>query len=679
MSRLVSIFLALFVLLLTPLIASAGLALRVQEEPPEDKEAPKDLYVLSVGVDQCQDPNVPPQSFTSADASALATLLNERGAQLFRKVIVQEVKGVQATRAGIEAAFRKVSQSATPDDTFVFTYSGNAVVIGHESVYLFARDISDVQSVSDLTAHGVSASLLQVWCDQIQASRQLLLLDACDTAEVFDGFTRRAAAILPEERRLSHRTTLLFGSEGLAYENATLRHGVLSYAALQGLSGEADSGRQPDQVITVRELEAYLFSKVPQVSAAFSRRQEFRSYGRGGDFPLAAVPRPASREPDTVPPKVTLTSPQVLRGSESVLDESALEVAGRAEDDIEVREVLVNGKRAELSRNGDFQLSLELPLGMTEVEVVATDTSGNPSLKRTFTVRRDAPGSAPQAVPTRQGKDYALLIATNEYAEHEEPRWEKLSNPIFDAEALAEVLTHRYGFEPAVGKEMVRKNQTYREIFDLVRACQINPDGSKRHFNPDDQLFLFFAGHGTFDDTSGEGFLVAKDSLRRDETRNNYVVHSRLATWVDKIDCDHIFIVLDACFGGTFSERLARGSILPPSPQPFEDSRLEAQACGNAGGQRVTQAEFIRREMKRESRLFLTSGGKQYVPDGEPGHHSPFANALLEALEAGAGGDGVLTYHDVVGKLKREKLREEPQTGCFKNGLESGGFLFIAR
>lgn len=74
------------------------------------------------------------------------------------------------------------------------------------------------------------------------------------------------------------------------------------------------------------------------------------------------------------------------------------------------------------------------------------------------------------------------------------------------------------------------------------------------------------------------------------------------------------------------------------------------------------------------SRSYLTSGGKEYVDDGQPGHHSPFARRLIEALRSGGGADRILTTSELHGYL--EKLRPEPRAGSFGSDEALGGFLF---
>jgi hypothetical protein len=87
--------------------------------------------------------------------------------------------------------------------------------------------------------------------------------------------------------------------------------------------------------------------------------------------------------------------------------------------------------------------------------------------------------------------------------------------------------------------------------------------------------------------------------------------------------------------------------------------------------------EFIRRTLQFTTRQYLTSGGKQYVPDGRPGHHSPFASRLIDALRKTATSGGILT----LAKLKSavETLDPQPRAGGFGDDEPGSDFLFVAR
>jgi hypothetical protein len=124
-------------------------------------------------------------------------------------------------------------------------------------------------------------------------------------------------------------------------------------------------------------------------------------------------------------------------------------------------------------------------------------------------------------------------------------------------------------------------------------------------YGPNDQLFIYFAGHGFFDEHEGEGFLVAKDSkLEQDDAEHTtYLDFSRLSKILNNIPARHIFVVLDVCYGGAFDERVTKWA-----GQRGADEYAD-----------VAPEKFIRRKLAVEGRLYLTSGAITSVPDGRPG------------------------------------------------------------
>ncbi len=240
--------------------------------------------------------------------------------------------------------------------------------------------------------------------------------------------------------------------------------------------------------------------------------------------------------------------------------------------------------------------------------------------------------------------DYALIFATDNYE-----YWSDLVNPVFDSRTIGEELKSNYGF-----KVDIVENPSQAEILRKIREY------AEKKYKPLDQLFIFFAGHGNYDQTFGEGFVVTTESLINDEGKTSYLSHNRLRSIINNIPCEHIFLTMDVCFGGTFDEVLAssRGSM---------DEIYKEQG----------KNEFVTRKLISKTRKYLTSGGKTYVSDGIKGQHSPFAKNFLEALYSKGGSDGILTLTELFTYV--EKLKIQPKFGPFGDNALESDFLFIAR
>lgn len=288
-----------------------------------------------------------------------------------------------------------------------------------------------------------------------------------------------------------------------------------------------------------------------------------------------------------------------------------------------------------------IEKTINLMDGENIIEIVAENMDG----VKTISSRKITVGSTSLADATKLNRtDYALIFATDKY-----DNWSGLVNPIFDSRTIADELRKTYGF-----KVEIVENPTQSEVLKKIREY------AEKKYQPLDQLFIFFAGHGTYDQTFGEGFVVTRESLLNDEAKTTYLSHNRLRSIVNNIQSEHIFLAMDVCFGGTFDQALA-------SSRGAEDEVYKEQ----------NQSEFITRKLTYKTRKFLTSGGKQYVSDGIPGQHSPFAKSFIDALRSRGGRDGILTLPEIFTYV--EKLKIQPRFGEFGDNAPGSDFIFIAR
>lgn len=347
------------------------------------------------------------------------------------------------------------------------------------------------------------------------------------------------------------------------------------------------------------------------------------------------------------PPVITLVSP----GSDGVTIDSktlSYKVGLESESKITGVKMLVNGQQvaseAKVDSEGNFDVVIdqefELMDGENEIRLLAKNEDGLVQRSNiSVTVK------TPDQPIVRNGNDYALFFATDDYTE-----WTDLVNPVNDVRTMARELEQNFGFntELIIGADR-------KEILKTLKVY------AKKKYGPNDQLLVFFAGHGKFDEFFGEGYVVCANSSKLDEGNESYIPHSSLRTIINNIPCRHTFLVMDVCFGGTIDPFIAQGG-----------------SRGNlGGGKEMTETEFIERKMKFKTRRYLTSGGKEYVPDGTPGHHSPFTRKFLEGLRNYGGQDKIVTLGELT--IYFERLLPEPRFGEFGSNEPGSDFLFIAR
>ena len=249
--------------------------------------------------------------------------------------------------------------------------------------------------------------------------------------------------------------------------------------------------------------------------------------------------------------------------------------------------------------------------------------------------------SKPLSKSFRSGKDFALFFAVDQYPDN--PKWGNLNNPIKDANAIAEVLETYYGFQTDI-----HKNPKKGEIRSAIQQWQ------ERSFDEDAQLFIFFSGHGTISSFDDQGYFIPQDGIDMD----HYFSLRELRKAVSQIPCNHISLIIDACYSGAI---------------------LEAQLSGGAHSPKIKNrkniSSVIQAQLASPSRLVLTSGGKERTPDGT--NHSPLTEKILKALREPVKADAsppLVYWANIVSSTKL--LHPKPRSGSFE-GHENGGFVFV--
>jgi hypothetical protein len=357
---------------------------------------------------------------------------------------------------------------------------------------------------------------------------------------------------------------------------------------------------------------------------------------------------PATVEPirpsikDTTGPKIVITSPSVARGIGPKSSAGKITVTGRALDDSGVKQVVVQGVTARLDARGNFSAEVSLEIGDNLITVTATDIYDNQA-SESFVVRRDpTAGPVTAAAPAPGGRYHALLIAVQDY---DHPSVNRLDYPVGDAQQVGRELTSRYAFEPQ--NVTTLKNPDRRTILDAL-------DQMTEKLKPEDNLLIFYAGHGQWDEQRKQGYWLPRDATR--ERRADWISNSDLRDAIRGIKARHILLISDACFaGGIF---LAREAFGPASSAVTELDNLP-------------------------SRTAMTSGALTTVPD-----RSVFVEYLIKRLKENT--DDLLPALELFSKLRlpvinnspaqRDGSRPTPRYGTiFEVGDEGGDFIFVRR
>lgn len=344
---------------------------------------------------------------------------------------------------------------------------------------------------------------------------------------------------------------------------------------------------------------------------------------------------------DDSPPIVELVSPQADVQGRLLMPSSTFTIIGRITDESAIKRLSVNGIPLALNERCEFRYTHSMLNDCDTLHLEVCDIHGNYYNKRF--VLTAAPLLGSEAPTSAKRRYYALIFATNQY-EH----WGDLVNPVPDAQAIARTLHTIYGFET----DLVI-NPSKEQILLKIKEYLL------KKYQPEDELFIFFAGHGQYDELFGEGYLVTADSRADDETKSSYLSYSSLRTYINNIPCRHILLMMDVCFGGTFDPAIAKTT----------------QQRGINEWDTEERETFISQKLAVMTRKYITSGGKEYVSDGTPGKHSPFVRRFLEALRSMGGDDRILTIAELMTYL--EVINPQARLGEFGDNEPGSDFLFI--
>ena len=164
---------------------------------------------------------------------------------------------------------------------------------------------------------------------------------------------------------------------------------------------------------------------------------------------------------------------------------------------------------------------------------------------------------------------------------------------------------------------------------------------------PNDNLLIFYAGHGWWDQDANNGYWLPSDARR--DSKIDWFRNSSLVDYLQEIKSKHTLLIADACFGGAiFKTRKA-----------FTDA-----------------PKAIEKLYELPSRKAMTSGTLTEVPD-----RSAFINFLVERLENNT--EKYLSSEQLFSSFRIAVINNSdviPQYGEIRNvGDQGGDFIFIKK
>jgi uncharacterized caspase-like protein/peptidoglycan/xylan/chitin deacetylase (PgdA/CDA1 family) len=260
-----------------------------------------------------------------------------------------------------------------------------------------------------------------------------------------------------------------------------------------------------------------------------------------------------------------------------------------------------------------------------------------------FTVATPAAPPAEKAAATGYANSWAIVIGIDNY-----PQWPKLQYAVRDAQSVRQLLVDKFGFGAERVVTLTNADATRTGIL-----AAFHDRLAHGNVQPNDRIFVFFAGHGaTRKLSSGRdlGYIVPYDSDPK-QFATDAIPMTEIQNIAESLSAKHVFFVMDACYSGL---GLTRGG-------------------GNGA--------YLRDNARRIGRQMLTAGGgDQLVADGGPNGHSVFTWTLLQGLggKADLNGDGIITATELAAYVAPAVAGVSQQTPAFGSlpGSEGGDFVF---
>ena len=179
----------------------------------------------------------------------------------------------QATRDGIDAAVREVTRHSSPQDAFVFYFSGHGLVTNEgKEVLLAGADLTDFSNSTVCQSKGIPLTQIRDWIKDLPPQRQLWLFDSCDSGTLTRSLNDFTAT--RDFQDLQFGTGVYFAAATrpadleTITENPRIKSGLFTQVLLEGL-GNLPGPRGRD--ISVSDLGQYVLNRLPQYSYSLLR------------------------------------------------------------------------------------------------------------------------------------------------------------------------------------------------------------------------------------------------------------------------------------------------------------------------------------------------------------------------------------------------------------------------
>jgi hypothetical protein len=210
--------------------------------------------------------------------------------------------------------------------------------------------------------------------------------------------------------------------------------------------------------------------------------------------------------------------------------------------------------------------------------------------------------------------------------------------PIFDARKVKDVIVSNYTFED--NNVLLLENPGKGKIIRIL-------DSLNKLITTKDNLLIFYAGHGYWNEKTSMGYWLPSDAAAR--ALDNWMMNNIITGYVSQSIARHTLVIADACFGGSIFRTRA---FMPEKEKTISDLYLKT------------------------SKKAMTSGDLTEVPD-----ESVFVKNFIQQLADNKG--KYLSSEQLFFGIKPNVVKSSdliPQFGIIKNAGDQGGdFIFFRK
>jgi len=341
-------------------------------------------------------------------------------------------------------------------------------------------------------------------------------------------------------------------------------------------------------------------------------------------------------KPEVKAPDIQLLEPRTLKTGETFMtDQQSLTLVMKITNPADNMKVLVNNVEIEPTAAGDLYTHTFTNIKGSNSVYISLIRDGKEIKDLAYSILYTEPVRNLSPFAVQEGKYYALIIANNSYKA--ESGMMNLQRPVQDATALREVLATRYTFD--------RTN--IMTLYDRSKLdVEVTLEELQKKLLPEDNLLIFYAGHGIMDQESDLGYWLLSDATR---SRVTWLSNSNITDFIKACKARHILLIADACYSGSIYT--SRGML------------------DNASSAIVDL-------LKSKSRKAITSGGTTEVVD-----ESIFAQVLVDKLKLNT--EQYLRSLELYNLIQKPVMANgvtSPRWGPISNvGDDNGDFIFILR